>query len=409
MISRLMKYLLIFFSISFLWSCNELPVNWQRSFDSSHSTPYGTQILRKELPKLFPNSKIYNISTQVDEFLFDPPSDYTAHYIFIDEDLRYDSLDWNSILDYVYDGGSAFVALNVNNPQFENFLKVKLNKGQEHEADDQIASKISIKTKNQENSYTYQKGIGNAYFTEFDSDFTEVLGFVYVDQVKKPNFIKVYYGDGYFLLNSAPLAFTNYHMLKDNHFKYISTAFSYMEDADIYWDNHRILYRGEESANRGDFFNALSFILKEPSLRWAFYLALSMGVLYLVFNSKRRQRIMPVILPYSNYTLDFSKTLAEVYRHHSDHKALGNYKINYFLEQLRSQYNITSRETGGDFSKTLSDKSGIDLAFCQQLLHEIQVFRNKEINTKEDFFKLNQLIEIFNLKSKHYGKPIARK
>jgi hypothetical protein len=193
-------------------------------------------------------------------------------------------------------------------------------------------------------------------------------------------------------------------MLRGERSEYAAEVFSYMEDADILWDNHRIGRRQNSTPKNGGFFDALSFILKHQSLRWAFYLLLVSGILFLIFNSKRKQKAVPVLLPYTNYTLDFAKTLSELYRYNSDHTAMVKYKINFFLEQIKTRYNITSKDTEKDFSELLSAKSGVNLNLCEKLVLTIDIFRNKNYLDKEDFYKLQTLIESFNQNSNLYGR-----
>lgn len=404
-----MKYLLWTLALLTLWSCDD-PVDWRQTFDSSHDIPYGTRILRKELPKLFPESPIVNINRHAADFLLNEEYDYDAHYLFIDRYLRYDSASWETILDFVHEGGSAFIALDRSELVLENRLDVSVQEDKTTYPDLQL-TKMMIKTPNEERTYIYEKGAGTAYFLNFNQERTEVLGYLELDGKKKPNFLKIQHGDGTVFLNTSPLAFTNYHMLKKDHFHYISQAFSYLDDAEILWDNHRIRARltPNQEPSDGSLFSALDFIMKQKSLKWAFYLLCLMGVMYLLFNSKRKQRITPVILPYRNYTLDFSKTLAEVFRYKKDHGAMVRYKTHYFLDQLRSQYYLSASETIGDFSAILSAKSGVDINSCQQLVNNIQFFKNLDSPTKEDFFKLYNQIETFNQKSNRYGKSITRK
>lgn len=135
-----------------------------------------------------------------------------------------------------------------------------------------------------------------------------------------------------------------------------------------------------------------------------FLTLLALGILYLLFNSKRRQRAQEVILPYSNHTLDFTKTLSELYRYNSDHTAMTKYKINYFLEQLRLNYNITARDTEKDFTDLLAAKSGADRDTCQNLVNVINSYRTRNYLNKSDFVKIQSIIETFNRKIKFNGR-----
>jgi len=386
-----------------------MPVNWSPTFDSKDTIPYGTYVLRQELGNLFPDSHIINIDHNTYDFFDGIQYQYRSdHYIFIYPREHFTDATWEKILDYVSNGGSALISNPVENPTFEKYLGVKTEPLTPPDIQETPVS-LSILEAGKEKSYVFQKGVRTFYFSEFNPETTDVLGYITYEGIKKPNFIKVYYGDGYFLLNAEPYAFTNYHLLKKNHYKYAATVFSYFEDTDILWDNHRMFQRERLPDSDGGFFNTLGFVLKHKSLRWAFFLLLAMGFLFLIFNSKRKQKAIPIILPHTNYTLDFAKTLSELYRYNSDHTALVKYKINYFLEQIKNRYNITAKDTEKDFSELLSAKSGVDIKICEKLVLTIDIFRGKNYLDKEDFFKLQSLIATFNQKSNQHGRTATGK
>lgn len=397
-----LKYFLLL-SVLFLVGCEEAPVNWFPSFDSKDTIPFGTYVLRQELPALFPDSNITNIDQPTDEFFEEIQYEYRHdHYIYLNENVQFDSLTWSKILQYVNQGGAAFIALPNVHSTLESTLGVSTTTvGSELS---NSPTEFSIKVDNQEKKFIFEDKVNNAYFTKMDTETTDILGYRTYQGDKQPNFIKVYYGDGFFLMHTNPYVFTNYQMLKKNQSEYVADIFSYFNSADILWDNHRMGWRGSGTRSDGGFFNALSFILKHDGLRTAFLLLMMMGVLYLVFNSKRRQRAVTIVLPYKNYTLDFAKTLSELYRYNPDHTALVKYKINYFLEQLKQHYNLTTKEMEKDFAQILSARSAVPYELCNKLVVTINLFRNKNYLDKEDFFKLQSLIEQFNQKTSEYGR-----
>ena len=98
----------------------------------------------------------------------------------------------------------------------------------------------------------------------------------------------------------------------------------------------------------------------------------------------------------------------ELYRYNADHTALVKYKINYFLEQLRINYHITAKDTEKDFADVLSSKSGVDFDDCDKLVTWLNMYRNKNYHDKEDFIKIQSLIESFNRKSNIHGRESGK-
>lgn len=395
-----LKYSLLAFSFLFI-SCSS-DVDWTRYFNSEKTTPFGTYVLRGELDEIFHESLINDLNETLYSYFSDNyHHDYDElRYIYINDYLVHDQEAWTELAYFVEHGGTAFISTH----SFKDFqiddLEIELSSFENKPK----GPTVSLSVKNKPNkTYKYDKGAGVSYFSKYNHETTTVLGYLESNNEKQPNFIKVNYGDGYFLLHSEPIAFTNYYLLKTDNYTYVSDVFSYIDDGEILWNNKRFQSINESGRNDGGFFNALSFMMKHESLKVALYLLIIMGLLYLLFNSKRRQRIVPIVLPYENYTLDFAKTLAELYRHHPDHKAMVQYKINYFLEQIRVNHNITSKDTEKNFSELLSAKSGVDLSTCQILVANIEDLKTKDKIRQEDFFKLQSLIDTFNKKSKIYG------
>ncbi|NLN33320.1 MAG: DUF4350 domain-containing protein [Flavobacteriaceae bacterium] len=402
-----LKYL-IALMVFLVWGCTDVPVNWQRTFDSKDTIPYGTYVLRQELSNMFPDSQVYNIHDTGEDFFEYFHYDYTYdQYIFIRDNVFYDDSTWENIVGFVSRGGTAFISLPVHNLTLERSLGLKTTQLARSFETNEV--KLSVKTPQNLNTYIFEKGFNLAYFSDFEEYRTEVLGYINYDGTTAPNFLKIYHGEGAFFVHTEPIAFTNYYLLKTENDGYINDLFSYLGSEDIIWDNHRIYNRHSGERNDGGFFNGLDFIMKHDSLRWSFFLLIILGILYLLFNSKRRQKAVPILLPYTNYTLDFAKTLSELYRYNKDHTAMVRYKINYFLEQIRQHYNITSKDTEKDFSELLSSKSGVDIDLCRKIVVTIDIFKSRNYLDKEDFFKLHSLIEKFNQKSNNYGRPIARK
>jgi hypothetical protein len=82
-------------------------------------------------------------------------------------------------------------------------------------------------------------------------------------------------------------------------------------------------------------------------------------LVYVFFEIKRRQRIIPVITPLRNSTLDFIKTVATVYLQQKDNNSIALKKIAYFLEFIRSRYFLPTTIVDENFIEQLSRKSGV--------------------------------------------------
>src|SRR6185437_7787947 len=93
------------------------------------------------------------------------------------------------------------------------------------------------------------------------------------------------------------------------------------------------------SVGREDDGSTMRVFLRNTRLRWAFYIAFFGLILFVLYEMKRRQRIIPVIEPLENSTISFVNVVGQVYYEQHDNVNIGNKKIQYFLEHLRTQYN----------------------------------------------------------------------
>ncbi len=108
------------------------------------------------------------------------------------------------------------------------------------------------------------------------------------------------------------------------------------------------------------------------------------------FNAKRKQRIVPILRPFSNLTVDFTKTIGNLYYQEGDHRNLIDKKIIYFLEKIRNEYLIDTTRLDDNFIKKLHHKTGKNETDIQELVFLINEHRNSyHGNLEEDLIRIN--------------------
>ncbi|MFT4610936.1 MAG: hypothetical protein ACJA1H_002349 [Glaciecola sp.] len=383
--------ILLFVGIIAIEFSTPLPVNWQKTYNETQKTPYGTFVLYKELTNIFPESKVQDIKVTPYEFFDDfymwEDSTYitTGTYIVIDESPNLDNTSAQELLDFASHGNDIFMSSNY----FPDLLLDSL--GFDTQNDYSFEGKAEFTFTNpvfKSDSISVEKGLNNIYFSKIDTLNTTVLGHQKFNDSSYTNFIEVPWGSGYFYLHVQPVAFTNYHLLKKENRKYASSVMSYLGDDTIYFDS-----RNKSMKRVGS--SPMRFILSQPALRWAWYLALITIVLFMVFNAKRRQRIVKVKVPLKNTTVDFIKTIGNLYYETKDHDNLIEKKITYFLEHIRRVYYLDTQIIDDKFVKHLSLKSGKDKDDIKKLINQI-VYLKAKINCNEaNLLQLNKAIEDF--------------
>lgn len=367
-------------------------IDWSYSFSRADKIPYGNFILFKILPDLFLYEDIESTELPIYNTLveYDTTSGYC--YIFINDIFSPDELDTKNLLEFVKRGNNVFIAANSFNGDFCDSIKiitgVKFHSDKTTEINF-VNNKLTIN-----GYYQLKNSPADYYFTKFDTSQSIVLG---VNKDYAPNFIKVNYGEGNFYLNTVPLAFTNYNILDSINSGYIYKSLSYLpSESYVYWDEY---YKTNKSMIR----TPLRFILTQESLAWAYYILILSIIAYLVFFGKRKQRIIPVIKPLANTTLEFVKLIGRLYFQQKNHKNIADKKVSYFLDQLRIRYFIKTDEINEETLQRISGKSGIALSVIKETFNYIKFLSNKPKITENELSQINNLIESFYKRAGIHG------
>ena len=386
--------LFLFVGVAIIEFSRPQPINWTRTFNEKHTIPYGTYVLYNELSNMFPNNEVKDIRVSpyeyFDEYYNWADSTYTTNgiYMYIDDYADIDDVSAQELLDFASYGNDIFISTNYLPQKFKDSLYL------ETENDYNFSGKADFSLANpifKNDSISIEKGLSNIYFSQLDSISTTVLGYQKFDDEERINFVKIDYGPGNIYLHLQPVAFTNYVLLKKNNKKYAAALLSYLPDETIFFDSRN--KKGDELGS-----TPLRFVLSNPALKWAWLLGLIVLVIFIIFNAKRKQRIVKVIKPLQNTTVAFTKTIGNLYYETKDHNTIIDKKITYFLEHIRRRYFLDTHLLDDKFVKNLSLKTGHKQNTIQKLINVIVHLKAKQQCTEQDLLDLNKLIEEFYTK-----------
>ncbi|HKK12770.1 MAG TPA: hypothetical protein VJ945_08050, partial [Flavobacteriaceae bacterium] len=229
----------------------------------------------------------------------------------------------------------------------------------------------------------------SSYFSKCKGEGS--LGYVNNDTLV--NFIEIPFNRGFIYLHLEPKVFTNYNILKGKRYRYVEGVLSYLPDKNVYFDSFTKYFDSYygDARKKSD----LSWFLQQASFKWAWYFALILTLLFVIFNAKRRQRIVKTIKPLENTTVGFVKTISNLYFETEDHKNLIDKKIIYFLEKIRTDYNMDTSVLNEEFITTLASKSGKNKEQIKKLVNFINWLRSKNEFFEDNLLKLNKHIEDF--------------
>lgn len=369
-------------------------VDWEESFNEKSNKPYGVSVLYKELPNLFEGYKVRTVYHQPASYLKANSEDgYGEHvaqgnFIIIGNTdyLEEDSID--ELLHFVDSGNTLFISDYYFPQKIHDTLDVSVDYI-ENEKDS--ISYLSLKNKNVQ-EITLDKNKFDQYFSEYDSINHTVLGHSKIDY-KHINFLQVPFGKGKVLLHLEPKAFTNYHLLKEERYKYVEGVLSYLPDANVYFDSYTKIQTGYDGDVEKE--SNLAWFLEQLSFRWAWYTAIVFGILFMIFNAKRRQRVIKIIKPLQNTTVAFVKTVSNLYFDTKDHKNLIDKKITYFLEKIRHDLHLNTDHLNEEFTEKLAAKTGKKKEDVKKLINYINLMKSKNEFFEENLIKLNRQIEAF--------------
>lgn len=366
-----------------------VPVDWSKTYSLHHVKPYGSNLVYKMLPDIFPGKIVVPVHEPVYNFLEEHKDSNFTNYIFLNRYSDIFETDLSSLLDYVSAGNNVFMAVEYLSKPLADTLALYFKSDLNIFKD---SNKVKINFEDpalkRRDFFSYKPGTGGHYIDSFQDSNSTVLGRNMKGQV---NFIKTRFGKGNFYISSFPVAFTNYNIVNSN-YEYIEKALSYLPIAKTYWDEYYKVGRMEAKT-------PLRFILSNQQLKWTYFLGLFLLIFYIIFEGKRKQRIIPVIQPPANTTVEFVETVGRLYYQQKDHDDLNYKMITYFLEQVRTHYRLKTNELDKEFVHHLSQKSGVPEDEVNELVNSLKWDEGSYI-TEEELKSLYQKIESFYKKSK---------
>lgn len=364
-------------------------VDWTPYYSSAHKEPLGTYAFYHLLPQVFPGREVHFEKASLYTFL-DGLQDSGKNLIIIDNYISFDKEQAKRLLDFVAEGNNAFLA-------GEGFAllddTLKLHENTVYTVSDPLDSlnqrqnktPVSIVNDKGTNFY-YAEKYAQTYFDSLNPDAV-VLGKRISNSENDPNLIRIKWGNGNIIISTLPYAFSNDGLLHTGNQKYAFTAISYLPVTDTYWFEHFEPLAGEDTP--------LVYILSQPSLKWAYYLLLLSVLIYIFFEGKRRQKIIPIIKPLSNATVEFVETVGRLYFHTADHKNLAEKKISHFFEFLRKKLFVRTDKIDDDLIAKLQSRTGLDERFLKELFNSISAIQNSDDVSADQLIEMNEQIDKF--------------
>lgn len=352
--------------------------SWKENFQEKSKEPYGLYAIHQLLGNYTDAAELIELK---DSIVGELPMDslQKSNYVFIGQGIYMRPEDRNALLDFVELGNTAFIAARVL--PYDLMFHLYYDECEASPWTGFHAIRDTSVHLNFEDPVLHQTTDYNfTYINAFKAAETD-WGYFYDDYFcglengfislayghdEFSNMVMVPYGDGYFILHSQPQLFTNFFTVKKDGKSHAEQAFSYLNEGAVYWDkysrigeylahNRNNRYAGNQLSTQ----SPLQYILNQPSLAWAWYILLFLGLIFLIFRAKRRQRPIPVKVPVENTSLQFLKTIAWLSFQKSSHQHIAIEAIKIFRTHVKERYHLAWNEEDPRFVEQLSRRSGI--------------------------------------------------
>ncbi|MDW3651245.1 MAG: hypothetical protein R8P61_29475 [Bacteroidia bacterium] len=382
--------ILVFYFIALLFP-GKKQVDWRENFEGDRKEPYGSYLLKNSLADLYELDSVIVKEASMFELMALQEQKGVSMFL-MNNKVNSDYLEVEEMMLFAERGNHLFIAAR----EFPYYLGDTLNFviKEYSEEQDSIQLRLSEDSELQAKFPSY----GMNYLIPGMEKELEVL---VEDEQGNPTMIKYLIGKGSLTISTTPRIYCNYYMVQDSKREFISTALSqFPVQEELWWDEYykknKFRFRGSSGGGGGEnSVSTMDYIFSQEGLKWAFWLSLLALAVYAIFESKRKQRIIPVIEPLPNLTLDFTETVGRLYFKSSAHKEIAEKRVRALLAYIREHYFLKTDKFDEKFLASLSAKSNISLKDVRVLFRSIERIRNAPEISESQLIEINQSIDNF--------------
>lgn len=370
------------------------------SFRRGDKIPYGTYVAYNGLQSIFPNASISTNSNGPGNW--DSLSSYEEDQalIIISPYFFADDFEMKRIIRFVENGNNVFISALVVSEDVKSILNCGISYLDMYDLfskkpieEDTLVVSLANPPFKRSYSYMYPGKKLDCHFLRIDTTVTTVLGSSKGD----PNFIHLKAGKGNLYFHLAPMAFSNYFLLREKNIGYYEDVLSVIPalTKKIVWDEYYWSKRrtNEPSPERRK--GWLRTLMSYPGLKWALLTAIFALLVYTLLEMRRKQRYIPVMTKPKNDSLDFVKTIGRLYYDKGDHKNLCRKMSAYFLEHVRNRYKLPTSELNEEFIQNLQFKTGLSEGELRSIVYFIRDLEQEPVITDHQLAYFHKQLQTF--------------
>ncbi len=362
-------------------------INWEYNFSKDSKDPYGLYLSYHVLNELFPEAEIeeLNSRTNFSRLLNRLEFEHNATLIFVGNELYLTDQEANDLIALVEEGKNLFIATMGISYNFKEMLN--LSHQYFNPSNNNTVAQCFTFQENKNREYCFKGKLQSEYHKLY---FNKKEQFSTIGMTSEgiENYIVYNIGKGKLYLHSNPVVMTNYFLTQNNNQQYLEQMFSYIGKSDkVLWMNYNV----REASDYGDW----DILWRNKSTRIFLIISLVTLVLFVLFEMKRRQRIIPITEANTNTSVSFVETIGRLYYNSSQHHNLAEKMIQHFFEFVRSNYYLNTEVLDADFETNLASKSGKTKEQVSQLMQLIRQVKKGTSVDDEFLFNLHFRIQEF--------------
>ncbi len=369
-------------------------LNERVTLKQTDKIPYGFYTAKTLLPGLFPQAKIVSDKLSPGTWrAVSTVSDRQA--VFIIGDLNASNGELDRIREFVKLGNHVFFISRHLSDDAKIFFGLDDNDVSPGIAPyggaDSLAVSLDAPRFTDTTKYFYP---GLRYASVFDSIYPSKSIVLGRDRNNTPNFLQFRMGAGSVYLHTAPLAFSNYFILHKDNVAYYQAALSVIPQnvTKILWNEYYLYKKTTPPESEPAW---LSVLFRYKAFRWGFMTALGVLLLYLLMEIRRKQRIIPHWPASKNDSLDFVQTIGRLYYDQRNHQDLALKMSAFFLDHVRSRYNLRTAALDNDFITALSGKAAYPADELTTIVNGISTLPDKAGITEQELAQFHKKLEKF--------------
>ena len=376
-----------------LYTLREKRYNWQPTFQQNEEEPYDLSLFNKTIAASYTQKNYHEIKSLYSDTTFLQAQNGLV--LFVNPYNQLDSTEVSKLLLSAQNGNRVFISTDYPRYILKYLIPECISK--EHKTVNyKLAKSITPSLKDKASGpqiyYSVRDEIDRYKWHYFDLEncnptSVNVIGSFESIGETYTNLLKIAYGEGYFYIHSTPLQFTNLHFRNQGIFEFTSEMMTMMPHQKLFYLNPE--YDSPTQSQRTQqppvYDSILGFIFNNPPIKWAWYIILTLALLYILNSIRRSQRAIPIFQLPENEIANYLDVVSRLYQKEGNHKHIIGIQEKLLLQHLRNKYRLSFTNADDAFYKDAAVRLQMEPGYLKQFFQSLNRAKNNSTLSDEDF------------------------